>query len=184
MKVPILAITMVLVSSLVSPVLAADVEAAKSRAQCEAGGGVWDQPMDQCVRKSSHRACDLAGGVWDDGSSTCGAFASSGYAQSTTGALFAYPMQGQTPEQQTADRAACHDWAVAQTGYDPSGVYAAQQAGVPMSTITNVTRRMVTPGGIAGARGKAEVRRLNELYGAYLRAGQVCLEARGYQVSR
>jgi hypothetical protein len=105
-------------------------------------------------------------------------------AQSTTGALLAYPMKGQTAEQQTADRAACHDWAVAQTGYDPSGVFAAQQAGVPMSTITNATRRMVTPGGIGGARGNAEVRRLNELYDAYLRAGQVCLEARGYQVSR
>jgi hypothetical protein len=106
------------------------------------------------------------------------------HAQSTGGALFAYPMKGQTLEQQNADRAACHDWAVAQTGYDPSGVFAAQQAGVPMSTITNATRRMVTPGGIGGARGNAEVRRLNDLYDAYLRAGQVCLEARGYQVSR
>jgi hypothetical protein len=105
------------------------------------------------------------------------------HAQST-GALFAYPMKGQTPEQQNADRAACHDWAVAQTGYDPSLVFAAQQAGVPMRTITNATRRMVAPGGIGGARGNAEVRRLNELYDAYLRAGQVCLEARGYQVSR
>ena len=35
-----------------------------------------------------------------------------------------------------------------------------------------------------GAMGNAERRRLNELYFAYLRAGQVCLEARGYQVSR
>jgi len=43
---------------------------------------------------------------------------------------------------------------------------------------------MVTPGGIGGARGNAEVRRLNGLYDAYLRAGQVCLEARGYEVSR
>jgi hypothetical protein len=111
---------------------------------------------------------------------------SSVYAQSVTArALFAYPMQGQTPEQENADRAACHDWAVAQTGFDPSLVYAAQQAGVPTRTIANVTRRMVvTPGGIGGARGNAEVRRINALYDAYLRAGQVCLEARGYQVSR
>jgi hypothetical protein len=106
------------------------------------------------------------------------------YAQSTSGALFAYPMRGQTLEQQNADRAACNDWAVAQTGYDPAFVFAAQQAGVPTRTIANVTRRMVTPGGIGGARGNAEVRRLNDLYFAYLRAGQVCLEARGYQVSR
>ena len=106
-------------------------------------------------------------------------------AQTATGrALFAYPMKGQTPEQQNADRAACHDWAVAQTGFDPTLIYAAQQAGVPQRTISNVTRRMVTPGGIGGARGNAEVRRLNGLYDAYLRAGQACLEARGYQVSR
>src|SRR6476646_7592413 len=113
-----------------------------------------------------------------------GTGASDVYAQSTSGALFAYPMRGQTLEQQNADRAACNDWAVAQTGYDPSFVYAAQQAGVPQRTISNVTRRMVIPGGIGGARGNAEVRRLNDLYDAYLRAGQVCLEARGYQVSR
>ena len=106
-------------------------------------------------------------------------------AQTATGrALFAYPMRGQTLQQQDADRAACHEWAVGQTGFDPSLVYAAQQAGVPQRTISNVTRRMVTPGGIGGARGNAEVRRINDLYDAYLRAGQVCLEARGYQVSR
>ena len=53
------------------------------------------------------------------------------HAQSTGGnALFAYPTRGQTPEQQAADRAACHEWAVAQTGHDPSLVFAAQQAGV------------------------------------------------------
>ena len=44
-------------------------------------------------------------------------------------ALFAYPMRGQTSEQENADRAACHDWAVAQTGHDPTLVYAAQQTG-------------------------------------------------------
>ena len=49
------------------------------------------------------------------------------HAQSTgAGALFAYPMKGQTLEQQAADRAACHEWAVAQTGHDPSLVFAAQ----------------------------------------------------------
>ena len=114
-----------------------------------------------------------------------GTAASYACAQTAAGrALFAYPMKGQTPEQENADRAACHNWAVTQTGFDPSLVYTAQQAGVPTRTITNVTRRMVTPGGIGGARGNAEIRRINDLYDAYLRAGQVCLEARGYEVSR
>jgi hypothetical protein len=118
---------------------------------------------------------------------TAGTVVSDVNAQSAGGgALFAYPMKGQTPEQQAADRAACHEWAVAQTGHDPSLVFAAQQAGVPTRTIANVTRRTGTTsaGPLGGARGMSEVRRLNERYDAYLRAGQVCLEARGYQVSR
>ena len=57
---------------LVSAALAADYEAAKSRGQCEAGGGIWDQQMEKCVPTHSQRACELSGGVWDAGSSTCG----------------------------------------------------------------------------------------------------------------
>jgi hypothetical protein len=106
------------------------------------------------------------------------------YAQSTGGrALFSYPMRGQTPEQQEADRAACHEWAVAQTGHDPSLVFAAQRAvpieQSPMSRgeqLHDVCRSVNEPG--------MQRTRLNELYYAYLRAGAVCLEARGYQVSR
>lgn len=44
-------------------------------------------------------------------------------AQTATGrALFAYPMKGQTPDQENLDRAACHDWAVTQSGFDPEPV--------------------------------------------------------------
>ena len=61
-------------------------------------------------------------------------------------ALFAYPMQGQTPEQENADRSACHDWAVVQSGYDPTLLYAAQrgvivtQSGNTFPPTTGVTR--------------------------------------------
>ena len=108
------------------------------------------------------------------------------YAQYGTGrALLAYPMQGQTLEQENADRSACHDWAVAQTGYDPTFVYAAQQYWIKPGAGTGAPRYYQhQSGGFVGAMGNAERRRLNELYYAYLRAGQVCLEARGYQVSR
>ena len=111
-------------------------------------------------------------------------------------ALIAYPMQGQSPEQENADRAACHDWAVIQSGVDPTPVYAAQR-GYPVyaaqrgyivtqsgNTLPTNDRRYPAPGGIAGVRGNADIRRFNELYDAYLRAGEVCLEARGYQVTR
>jgi hypothetical protein len=107
------------------------------------------------------------------------------HAQAGTGrALIAYPMNGQTLEQENADRSACHDWAVAQTGYDPTLVYAAQQYWIKPVTGPDAPRYAKQSGGFVGATTNAERRRLNELYYAYLRAGQVCLEARGYQVSR
>ena len=102
-------------------------------------------------------------------------------------ALFAYPMQGQTPEQENADRSACHDWAVVQSGYDPTLMYSAQRGVIITqsgNTLPTYDRRYPAPGGIAVVRGNADIRRLNELYDAYLRAGEVCLEARGYQVTR
>jgi hypothetical protein len=34
--------------------------------------------------------------------------------------VYFYPMQGQTPEQQSRDRYDCHLWAVDQTGFDPT----------------------------------------------------------------
>jgi hypothetical protein len=115
-------------------------------------------------------------------------------AQTATGrALFAYPMKGQTPDQENLDRAACHEWAVVQNGFDPEPVFAAQQTGMSIRAIVASGTRACAPsyehpcypqGGIGGARGKAEIRRLNALYDAYLRAGQICLEARGYEVSR
>jgi hypothetical protein len=33
---------------------------------------------------------------------------------------FVYPAKGQSPEQQKTDEAQCHDWAVANSGYDPA----------------------------------------------------------------
>ena len=120
----------------------------------------------------------------------CGLMVCDVYAQTGTGrALFAYPMNGQTLDQENADRAACHDWAVGQTGYDPTYVYAAQQYQYwikPAQTGASYEhpRYPNKAVGFAGARTNADIRRLNELYAAYLRAGAVCLEARGYQVSR
>jgi hypothetical protein len=123
-----------------------------------------------------------------------GIAASQAHAQSATGrALFAYPMQGQTPEQENADRAACHDWAVQQSGFDPTNVPIPQSgggvlAGVPINARPGPTGsgRGIgsNGGGFGSAMTSAEIRRQNELYDAYLRAGQVCLEARGYRVTR
>ena len=37
--------------------------------------------------------------------------------------LYVYPLKNQKPEQQDKDRYECHQWAVQQTGYDPSKTY-------------------------------------------------------------
>ena len=34
--------------------------------------------------------------------------------------LIAYPKNGQTPEQQAKDKFECHQWAVGQSGFDPT----------------------------------------------------------------
>ena len=78
------------------------------------------------------------------------------YAQYGSGrALLAYPMQGQTLEQENADRRACHDWAVAQTGYDPTLVYAAQQYWIEAWRRHRCAALLPTPiGRFRGSHGK------------------------------
>jgi hypothetical protein len=41
-------------------------------------------------------------------------------AQMPPSQIFIYPRQGQSPQKQATDRLECHNWAVSQTGYDPS----------------------------------------------------------------
>lgn len=109
-------------------------------------------------------------------------------------ALFAYPLQGQTPQQQEADRAACADWAVAQTGYSPTGLPIIVKPGMVGGTVTGLI--VPTPSGagmtvatgpsggvIGGVIGSNQLAALDALYANYLAAGATCLTARGYQVS-
>lgn len=77
--------------------------------------------------------------------------------------LFAYPKNGQTPEQQSKDRIECEQWAAAQTGFDPTVA-----GGVAGST----------PGATAmPAAIPSPVMRQD-----YLRAQSACLGGRGYSV--
>jgi hypothetical protein len=68
--------------------------------------------------------------------------------------LMIYPKNGQTQEQQAADRYECHNWAKGQTGFDPT-----------------------QPGGGVAPDQNASAR------ANYNRAMSACLQARGYQVS-
>jgi hypothetical protein len=108
-------------------------------------------------------------------------------------ALFAYPLQGQTPQQQEADRKACADWAVQQTGYSPTGLPILVQPGSAVNVTGMIVPTPVGPGVnvatgpaggiIGGVIGRKELAALDVLYANYLAAGATCLTARGYQVS-
>ena len=45
---------------------------------------------------------------------------------------YVYPAKGQTPEKQKSDEAACHTWAVQQTGFDPANPRVAMSPPPPM----------------------------------------------------
>lgn len=71
---------------------------------------------------------------------------------------YAYPAKGQSPDQQKKDESACHQWAVQQTGVDPSKPAATPAAPPPPTTATGTT-----PG--AGARGAARGAVVGEVVG-------------------
>jgi hypothetical protein len=123
-----------------------------------------------------------------------GAAAPCAYAQSASGRALLIYKEGVTPEQENQDRAACNEWAIQQTGFDPSAIYTAQMAGVRTRTIFEVVGKLDAASGstdprwgsgaFGGASTSADKRRLAELYNNYLRAGALCLEGRGYAVAR
>lgn len=71
---------------------------------------------------------------------------------------FVYPAKGQSPQQQKSDEAACHSWAVQQSGFDPAKPQPSQQAAAPPTTATGTT-----PG--AGVRGAARGAVVGEVVG-------------------
>jgi len=106
-------------------------------------------------------------------------------AQSVGGqAFFAYK-EGVTPEQEAEDHAACHEWAMAQSGFRPSAAYAVGRSLIAGAGDTRPTddRRYPATTGIGGGLSSADVMRLTALYEKYLRAGRVCMQGRGYIVS-
>jgi hypothetical protein len=77
---------------------------------------------------------------------------------------FVYPAKGQSPEQQKKDESACYQWAVQQTGFDPSKPATAPAAPPPPTTATGTT-----PG--AGVRGAARGAVVGEVVGGDAGAG-------------
>ena len=86
-----------------------------------------------------------------------GVDASDATATPTSDRLFVYPKSGQSSDQQAKDQYECHQWAVQQSGYDPT---------IPGATGTSA------PSGPADAAKRSD----------YLRAKMSCLVGRGYSV--
>ena len=122
--------------------------------------------------------------------------------------VYAYPTQGQSPEQMDRDRYDCHEWAVKQTNFDPSAPGTPPHdrvvvaAGPPPGTNTAIG---AVAGGITGAAigstgdaANAEAQHqqiqaaraqdarqaaaIDQRASDYRRAVSACLEGRGYSV--
>jgi hypothetical protein len=91
---------------------------------------------------------------------------------------FVYPAKGQSPEQQKKDEYDCHQWAVNQTGVDPTKPQ--QQAAAPATPPTTATG--TTPG--AGARGAARGAVVGEIVGGDAGAGAAAGAVAGRSQSR
>lgn len=85
-------------------------------------------------------------------------------ASSAVAQQFVYPGKGQSPDQQKKDEYACHQWAVQQTGFDPTKPQQAAPAPKPATTPTGVT-----PG--AGVAGAARGAIVGEIVGGNAGAG-------------
>jgi hypothetical protein len=116
------------------------------------------------------------------------------------GGIFAYPLKGQSQEQQAADLNACHQWAMAETGFDPATIPPASGAqgalkgvfvgllagGIVAATGGAAAAVAIGAGGgglIGGILGKHKQAKITAAYTAYLQAGKTCMQAKGYQVS-
>jgi hypothetical protein len=82
----------------------------------------------------------------------------------TSAQQYVYPAKGQSPQQQKSDEAACYQWAVQQTGFDPAKPAPQQAAPKPATTATGTT-----PG--AGVRGAARGAVVGEMVGGDAGAG-------------
>jgi hypothetical protein len=113
---------------------------------------------------------------------------------------YVYPARGQSPEQQNRDQYECHNWAVAQTGVNPTAAAAAPPQGGAVRGAARGAAVGAIGGAIAGDAGKgaaigaatggvfggmrqagqrAQQQNANAAYQQALRA---CLTGRGYSV--
>jgi pyruvate/2-oxoglutarate dehydrogenase complex dihydrolipoamide acyltransferase (E2) component len=104
-------------------------------------------------------------------------------AQDASAQVTAYPAQGQSPEQQEMDKAACQDFAKSQTGFDP------QQALSQAGSQSNQTPPPAVRARKRAREEQAELSQQNQQKAqmekklqAYNKAEATCLKGKGYSV--
>jgi hypothetical protein len=119
---------------------------------------------------------------------------------------FVYPAKGQSPQKQKSDEAACYQWAVQQTGFDPAKPAAAPAqptgptgarvrgaaAGATVGAITGNDRSDAAVAGAVGAasaqrgqkrqQARAQEQQTTQQQASFQKARGACLEGRGYTV--
>lgn len=114
-------------------------------------------------------------------------------------AQYVYPANGQSQEQQAKDQAECQQWAVSQTGYNPSYAAPPTQGGAGRGAARGAATGAVI-GAIAGNAGKGAAagaaggallggmrrrdaeRQQSASADAFNRAFAACMQGRGYTV--
>jgi hypothetical protein len=123
------------------------------------------------------------------------------FATSAVAQQVVYPAKGQSKQQQQKDEAECHQWAVQNTGVDPTKPTQQAAAPAPATTPTGTTPGAGARGAARGAgamAGRAQSRRQNAAQqqqasqqqqqtqssqnATYAKARGACLEGRGYTV--
>lgn len=113
--------------------------------------------------------------------------------------LMIYPQTGQTPEQMSKDRGECHEWAVQQSGYNPTDQTTTKErtvarggargaaAGAAIGAIAGDAGKGAAIGAATGGMKKGFERRDQKKQAkagasAYDQALRACLGGRGYTV--
>lgn len=115
--------------------------------------------------------------------------------------LFVVPLKGQSAEQQARDSLACHQLAVAATGFDPNTVQADPSAGqgafkglvvglvaggIVAATGGAAAAVALTVGGgglLGGIIGSERRKKLEAANARYYNAAKLCMASKGYEVS-
>jgi hypothetical protein len=106
-------------------------------------------------------------------------------------AQYIYPSKGQSPQQQDRDRYECHNWAVQQTGFDPTRPQTAAASAPPPAggQVVKGAARGAALGAVGGAiagdagRGAAAGAAVGGLFGAMKRHDQAVANQQAQQTA-